>query len=57
MGFKNVCCCIHKCLIHNFEIYVGKHTLSPSEHRLGVSGDVVMHLVDCVPQHENYKVA
>lgn len=43
-------------LVHDFEIYVGKGTLPPSEHGLGISGDVVMRLVDCVPRHDNYKV-
>ena len=43
-------------LVHDFEIYVGKGTLPPSNHGLGISGDVVMRLIECVPKHENYKV-
>lgn len=43
-------------LVHDFEIYVGKGTLPPSDHGLGISGDVVMRLVQCVPKNENYKV-
>ncbi|KAE9522188.1 hypothetical protein AGLY_017448, partial [Aphis glycines] len=44
-------------LVHDFEIYVGKGTLPPSEHGLGISGDVVMRLVDSIPKHQNYKVS
>jgi len=43
-------------LVHDFEIYVGKGTLPPSNHGLGISGDVVMRLIECVPKNENYKV-
>jgi len=43
-------------LVHDFEIYVGKGTLLPSEHELGISGDVLMRLVDSIPKHKNYKV-
>lgn len=43
-------------IVHDFEIYVGKGTLPPSNHGLGISGDVVMRLAECIPQHENYKV-
>lgn len=43
-------------LVHDFEIYVGKGTLPPSNHGLGISGDVIMRLIECVPKHQNYKV-
>lgn len=42
--------------VHDFEIYVGKGTLPPSELGLGISGDVVIRLVDCVSNHENYNI-
>ncbi|KAL4112555.1 hypothetical protein QTP88_016315 [Uroleucon formosanum] len=42
-------------LVHDFEIYVGKDTLPPSYHRLGISGDIVMGLIECVPKNEKYK--
>ncbi|XP_022166087.1 piggyBac transposable element-derived protein 2-like, partial [Myzus persicae] len=44
-------------LVHDFEIYVGKGTLPPSNHGLGISGDVVMRLIECIPKNENYKVS
>lgn len=43
-------------IVHDFEIYIGKGTLPPSEHGLGISGDVVMRLAECIPKNENYKV-
>lgn len=44
-------------IIHNFEIYVGKGTVQLSDTGLGVSGDIVMRLTECIPKFENYKVA
>jgi len=43
-------------IAQDFEIYIGKGTLPPSEHGLGISGNVVMRLVECIPKNENYKV-
>jgi len=44
-------------LVHDFEIYTGKGTLQKSEQGLGISGDVVLRLVDGIPKYQNYKVA
>ncbi|KAL4084869.1 hypothetical protein QTP88_027748 [Uroleucon formosanum] len=44
-------------LVDDFKIYVGKGTLPPSYHGLGLIGDVVMRLIKCVPKNENYKVS
>jgi len=43
-------------LVHDFEIYVQKGSLPLSEHGLGISGNVVMRLVESIPKHQNYKV-
>lgn len=43
-------------IVHDFEIYIGKGPLPQFEHGLGISGDVVMRLAECVPKNENYKV-
>lgn len=44
-------------LVHDFEIYTGKGTLQQAEQGLGISGDVVLRLVDGIPKNQNYKVA
>ncbi|KAE9521569.1 hypothetical protein AGLY_018033 [Aphis glycines] len=44
-------------IVHDFEIYVGKGTIQESHMGLGLSGDIVMRLLDCVPKFENHKVA
>lgn len=44
-------------IVHDFEIYTGKSTLPPTEQDLGISGDVVLRLVENVPKNQNYKVA
>jgi len=44
-------------IVHEFKIYVGKGTIQESHMGLGLSGDIVMRLLDCVPKFENHKVA
>ncbi|XP_054259863.1 piggyBac transposable element-derived protein 3-like [Macrosteles quadrilineatus] len=44
-----------KCgIIHDYEIYVGKGTVT--ETKLGICGDIVVRLVDIVPKDKNYKL-
>lgn len=43
-------------IVHDFEVYIGKGTLTPSEHGFGISGDVVMRLSECIPKNENCKL-
>ncbi|XP_022180053.1 piggyBac transposable element-derived protein 3-like [Myzus persicae] len=43
--------------IHDFEIYVGKGTLPATGSGLGISGDIVIRLLETVPKFKNYKVA
>lgn len=43
-------------IVDDFKIYVGKRTLPPSKHELDISGDIVMWLIECIPQYDNYKV-
>ncbi|KAL4131527.1 hypothetical protein QTP88_008822 [Uroleucon formosanum] len=43
--------------IHDFEIYVGKGTLPATRLGLGISGNVVIRLLESVPKFKNYKVA
>lgn len=43
--------------VHDFEIYVGKGTLPSTDSGLGISGDVVMRLLENVPKFQNFKVA
>ena len=40
--------------IYDFEIYVGKGTVTTSE--LGISGDVVIRLAECLPKGRNFKL-
>lgn len=41
-------------IVHDFEIYVGKGTVSVQ--RLGISGDIVVRLAEVMPKNKNYKV-
>lgn len=43
-------------IIHDFEIYVGKKTIPSKTSKLGISGDIVIRLADCVPKYQNYKL-
>lgn len=43
-------------IAHDFEIYVGKKTIPESKNRLGISGDIVIRLAECLPKFCNYKL-
>lgn len=43
--------------VHNFEIYVEKGTLPNTLSGMGISGDIVMRLLEDVDKFKNYKVA
>lgn len=55
-GIKLFAIALSSGIVHDFEVYIGKGTLPPSEHGLGISGDVVLRLAECIPKNENYKV-
>lgn len=40
--------------VHDFEVYIGKRTLSDS--KLGISGDIVIKLASAVPNNKNHKI-
>lgn len=42
-------------IIYDFEVYIGKGTVKNAS-TLGISGDIVMRLVDNVPKNNNYKL-
>lgn len=42
-------------IIYDFEIYVGKGTIKNNT-SLGISGDVVIRLVENLPKHKNFKI-
>lgn len=41
-------------MLYEFEVYVGKSSVSAS--KLGITGDLVMHLCENLPKHKNHKV-
>lgn len=41
--------------VHDFEVYVGKNTVS-SKSGLGLSGDIVIRLTDIIPKNKNFKL-
>lgn len=43
-------------ILYDFSIYVGKDTVTEKVEGLGVSGSVVMQLLDYLPQHQNFKI-
>lgn len=42
-------------IVHDFEVYVGKGTLQQNT-ALGISGDIVVRLVEDLPKNQNYKL-
>ncbi|PSN48689.1 PiggyBac transposable element-derived protein 3 [Blattella germanica] len=42
-------------ILHDFEIYVGKGTVSDTN--MGISDDIVVRLAEIVPENKNYKLA
>ncbi|XP_046389336.1 piggyBac transposable element-derived protein 3-like [Ischnura elegans] len=42
-------------IVYNFKVYVGKGTIA-STSKLGVSGDIVLELLNTVPKNKNFKI-
>jgi hypothetical protein len=54
-GYKVFTRCSSTGMMHDFEIYQGKGTVT-DEHGLGISGDIVIRLTSTLPSQMNFKV-
>lgn len=54
-GIKVFALCGISGILHDFDIYTGKYTVTNKTNH-GVSGDIVMRLVETAPQNKNYKL-